>query len=257
MWLEVARKDGRTRLADLRQQGCLKLLFPRAQADAPLEAVMVNTSGGIVAGDRLDWRLRARPEARLVVSSQAAERGYRARDGGEVARLTIGLDVARGARVEWLPTETILFDGAAIDRRMEVDVAADGVCLVVESRVFGRTKSGEELRGVHLRDRIAVRRDGRPILIDALRLDDGGMLSRRAVAAGAVAVATIVLVSGDANQRLDPVRAVLDGDAGASAWNGMLVVRMLSHDAQHHRGRIERVLGVLRDGRPLPAVWRC
>ncbi len=257
--LEVVDRGGRTRLSDLRQQGCLKLLFPRVEPDAPLEAVIVNTSGGIVAGDRLQCDVRAHPGTRALLTTQAAERCYRARAPVDIARLAINVEVAKHAVLEWLPMETILFDGAALERDLTVDLASGATFLAVESRIFGRTAHGERLHAVDLRDRLTISRDNRPILIDTIRLDHEGeaTLSHPATAAAALAAATIVLVSPGAHDRLDATRAVLDGDAGASAWNGMLVVRLLSRDAQQHRALIARILEILRDGRPLPAVWRC
>ena len=220
---------------------------------------MINTSGGIVAGDTLEVSVRADPGTRAIVTTQAAERCYRARARSERARVTACLDVAAGAVLEWLPMETILFDGSALDRRLTVDLAADATFLAVESRIFGRTAHGERLHDVDLHDRLIIRREHRPIPIATLRLDYEGeaSLSRAATAAGAIAMAVIVFVSPAATSRLDPVRAVLDGDAGASAWNGMLVVRLLERDAQRHRRQIVRILRVLREDRPLPAIWRC
>ncbi len=255
--LAVARRDERTAIARLRQQGCLKLLFPRS-ADT-IEAVIVNLSGGIVGGDRLDAAIEAGPRTSTIVTTQAAERCYRARVPAEYARVALRFDLADASRLEWLPMETILFEGSALDRSLTVDVAGSATFLAVESRVFGRTAHGERPKAITLRDRFVIRRDGRPLLIEALRLDDEGeaMLSRAATAGGAIATATIALVSPDAAARLGAVRAALGPDAAASAWNGMLVVRVLSRDASEHRRLLIRVLTVLRDDRPLPPIWRC
>jgi urease accessory protein len=58
---------------------------------------------------------------------------------------------------------------------------------------------------------------------------------------------------------LDEVRAALADapDCGASAWNGMLIARILAADSASARRAIVAALSVLRDGRPLPRVWLC
>jgi len=256
--LEVGRTL-RTRIVSLRQQGCLKLLFPRVAESSALHAVTVNCSGGIAAGDRLETAIDCAADTYLVFTSQAAERCYRARPGEVPARISARVRMENGASMEWLPQETILFEGACLLRRLEVEMAPGASFLGVESRVFGRSLRGERMRSLDVSDRIVIVRDGRPVLVDALELhgDAEAALSRSAIGAGAAAAAMIVLVAPGAERLLQPVRDVLDGDAGASAWDGMLVVRMVSREAGGHRALIAAVLSVLRDGRPLPAVWRC
>jgi urease accessory protein len=257
--LDVGDRASRSRIVSLRQQGCLKLLFPRVADGAALEAVTVNTSGGIAAGDRVDSRIACGAGTRLSLTAQAAERCYRARPGEAPAEVKVELRLDADARLEWLPQETILFDGARLRRRLEVDMAADAHFLALESRVFGRALHGERMRQLDLSDRVAVRHDGRPVLVDALELhgDAEAALSRRAVGAGAIASAMLVLVAPGAEALLQPVRDLLTRDAGASAWDGMLLVRLVSRDAGQHRALITAVLSVLRGGRPLPPVWRC
>jgi len=256
--LRVRLRHGQTRIEALRQEGCLKLLFPRMHGAGPLEAVAVNSSGGIASGDLLATDLDCAPGAHLLATAQAAERCYRARPGDGPARVETRLRVGEGATLEWLPQETILFDGAALDRRLEVELAPDARLLALESRVFGRALHGERLRTLDLADRLVIRRGGLPLLVDQLILrgDAEARLARTAVGAGARACAVIVLAGPEAAAMLDPVRARLSGDAGASSWRGMLVVRIVSRDPAAHRGLIAAVLACLRPGRALPAVWR-
>ena len=260
----VADADGRTRIRDLGQDGCLKLRFPRALPDAPLEAVMVNVSGGVAAGDRLSTDIVCRAGTRLTLSGQASERCYRARSGDRPACISTTLTIGPAATLEWLPQETILFDQARLDRALEVEMAADARFLAVESRVFGRTGSGERVRRLWLRDGMRIRRAGRLLLCERLRWegDASAALSRAAVGGGATSSATIVLVAPDVQARLEPLRAVLAGQgrrgalAAASCWNGLLVVRVLATQDLAHREMLRRVLRQLRDGRELPRVWQ-
>ncbi len=165
-----------------------------------------------------------------------------------------------GAALEWLPQETILFDRCALDRRLEVDLAADARFLGVETLVFGRTAMGERVRHGWLRDLIRVRRGGELLLHDAIRLDGeiDAALRRPAIGGGAGVVATMVYVAPDAGRKLDAVRAALGpAEAGASVWNGMLVARILGSDGASVRVTVTAALEVLREARPLPRVWLC
>ena len=253
------RRGVETALGILRQVGCLKARLPRPESGGWRSAVTLNSSGGVAGGDSLRTTILAGPGARATVSSQAAERFYRALPGSTA---TVGntIEVADGASLEWLPQETILFDGSALRRRLEVDVADGGWFLGVESLVFGRTAMGEAVRRVALNDLFQIRRAGRMLLHDRIRFegDVAAALGRRAVGAGACAVATLVLVAPEAAVRVEALRAALAPfEAGASAWDGMLVARIVAKDGACLRAGVVAGLAVLRAGRPLPRVWSC
>jgi urease accessory protein len=176
------------------------------------------------------------------------------------------LEIGSGAAAEWLPQETILFDRCSLERRLVVDMAAGAWFLGIEMLVFGRLAMGERVVTARLRDLIQVRRGGTLLLHDAIRFDDDvdSALEQAAVAGGARAVATLVHVAADAEARLDAVRGAVDGAArlgaarlGASAWNGMLIARILAPDGAAARRAVTAALAVLRDRRPLPRVWLC
>ena len=197
-------------------------------------------------------------EARATIASQAAERFYRALPGSAASSVRTRIAVAEGGAAEWLPQETILFDRCAVRRHLRVELAEDAWFLGVESLVFGRAAMGEVVERASLRDLIEVRRGGRLLLHDAIRLEGevAATLQRSAIADGARAVATIVHVAPDAEAMLDAVRAA-SPQCGASAWDGMLIARMLAADGASLRAAVIAVLAVLREGRPLPRVWLC
>jgi urease accessory protein len=256
------RRDDLTVLDDLRQVGCLKVRFPRVGRDEWTSAVVLNTSGGVAGGDRLDAVFELREGTRATIMAQAAERFYRALPGSDAAFVRNRLHVAAGACAEWLPQETLLFDRCALDRRLEVELADDAWFLGVEPLVFGRTAMGERVIWAWLRDGIRVRRGGRWLLHDAVRLDGevDAALHRASIGGSARAMATLVYVAPDAEAALDGVRAAFTdnaAEAGASAWNGMLVARILAPDAAALRRATVAALGVLRAPRPLPRVWLC
>lgn len=245
---------GATRLARLYQQGSAKCLMPRGQPGC--EAVFLNTAGGITGGDRLDYAAEAGPGARLTVTTQAAERVYKAQPG-EVGRVTTRLVLGAGASLDWLPQATILFDRSALERRFEVEMAADARLLMAESLVLGRAAMGETVAAAHLSDQWRIRRAGKLVYADALRLT--GRVAETAARPGLLgpnrALASLVYVAPDAESRLDQARRALpDGDAGASAWNGLLAVRMGAPDGHSLRQALIRFLTEFR-GAKLPRVW--
>ena len=256
-----AGTDGEvTELSVLYQQGCAKIRLPGRELGAPAEAVFINTAGGLTDGDRLALSVSIGPDARAVVTTQSAERIYRAA-GPEPAHVDVTLAVGRGARLDWLPQETILFDRSALSRTLAIDLAADASLLAVESFVFGRSAMGETVRAISLRDSWRVRRAGRLIFADGLRLDGdaGSILAGPATASGATACATLLYVTTDAPDRLDALRAALSGataQTGVTAWNGMLLARFLAPSSQALRRDLGAALSALR-GDPLPRVWMC
>ena len=244
-------------ITDLGESGGYRLRFPTTHAPH-IEAVQINTGGGVAGGDRLAFSFAADAGADVVVATQAAERIYRT--NGPAAEIDVRLSLATAARLDWLPQETILFSGARLKRRFDVDLAADARLLMLEAVTFGRIASGEVMADGGLNDSWRVRRDGRLIFADATRLDGpiAEVLARLAVAGGDRAIALLLYVAPDAADRLDSVRAVL-ADArshcGASTWNGMLTVRFQGADGGSVRRDVIDVVQTL-SRRPLPRVWQ-
>lgn len=224
--------------------------------------MLVNTAGGVTGGDRLDWRLEAGPGAALVATSQAAERVYRSA-GGE-AEVTVTLVLGAGASLDWLPQETILFDGARLGRRLEADMAEDARLLLLETVVLGRAAMGETVRTGALRDQWRIRRGGRLVHAEALRLGGGpaDAIARAqsgiATLGGARAFATLVEIGPDPVPRLDAARRLLAGLSGvvaaASLREGALILRFLAEDNAPLRAGLIRFLMGFR-AEPLPRVW--
>lgn len=249
----VAAENGRTRLVRLYQEGCGKIRLPHAPE---VEAVLINSAGGVTGGDRLTWQAEAGPGARLTLTTQACEKVYRVRDG--VAETRVALTLEAGARLDWLPQETILFDGGALSRQLDADVAEDGRLLVVEAVVLGRAAMGETVRHGTLRDRWRIRREGRLIFADDLRLEGpiADLAAQAPILAGGGAFASLLLVDDDAARFLDPLRAALGPRGGASAFEGKLFARLVAPDGFTLRQALLPALEVLRDGQALPRVWR-
>ncbi len=256
-------RDGATVLDRLVQEGQAKIRCPRGHRGEPATAVLINTAGGIAGGDRFAWGASFAAGTRAVVTSQAAERVYRssATDGGLAGVVETRLDLGAGALGEWLPQETILFDGAALDRRLEIDMAADARLVAVETVVLGRAAMGERVTACRLVDRIRLRRDGRLVHADTLRLDGDptAILAGAATGKGATAIATVVVAEAGAEARVDGLRAALDGfdgEAGATGFDGLALVRLAHPSARALRDRLILLVMHIRQA-DLPRVWSC
>lgn len=248
--------DGETRLAHLSEFGGYRAKFPDRREPA-VEAAILNTGGGVVGGDRVAFEMRAGPSARLTVGTATAERIYRST--GAAAEISITLDAAPAARLAWLPQATILFSGARLVRRFEVDIAADAHLLIAEATVFGRVASGEIMGDGFLRDTWRVRRDGRLIFAEASRLDGdiGRLLARPAVAGTARTAALLLAAAPGIEARIDAVRAAVagvDALAGVSAWDGKLVLRALSSTHEPLQTVLHRAVAAL-GGFAVPQTW--
>ncbi len=249
---------GRTRIENFYQQGCLKARLTHPVQPAVCEAVSLNISGGIAGGDALDAGIRLGEQARACVTTQAAERVYRAQEG-ELARIDTRITVGAGARLEYLPQQTILFDGFALRRRLEIDLIGDAEYVGVESVVFGRQAMGERVRRGMLRDCTILRRDGVLLVQEMTRLDGdiSALLARRALGNGAVAVASVICVAADAAMLLSALRDALAGhDAGATWSDGVLRARILAPDAACLQKCVVAALDICRRGAPLPRSWQ-
>jgi urease accessory protein len=235
----------------------LRWRFPRSRS--PCEAVIVNTGGGVAGGDAYRIEMRLNDGAAVETTTVAAEKIYRS--DGAPARFETRLALAPRARLIWLPQETLLFDRSALDRTLAIDMAADSELLLVESLIFGRLAMGETCVDARLRDSWRLRRDGKLVFADETRLDHAGAtLDRAAVGAGARAVATILAAAPNIEARLPDLRAALDAqseevEAGASAFDGLVVARLLSKAPSRLREALIASILAL-GGRKPPRLWQ-
>ena len=245
-----------TRLRNLRQQGSYRAIFPRP-ISGNIEAVMINTAGGVTGGDRFSTNVTAHDTACISITTQAAERIYRATAPATGVVKTM-LCAEKDAQLYWLPQETILFDGARLRRSLDVDLHPTARFLMIEPLVFGREASGETLHSGMLDDRVTINRDGQPIYLDRIMLegDIAASLARPAVANGARAVANIVLVDPNLQTLLAGLRDLLPRQAGASLLSeNVLVARILAADSYALRCALFPILTLLTNN-AVPKNWR-
>ncbi|MGN6551937.1 MAG: urease accessory protein UreD [Pararhizobium sp.] len=255
------REGGRTRLDRLYQEGCAKIRMPRVLTGDALEAVLINSSGGLTGGDRLAWTVTAGTGTSTVVTTQASEKIYRS--AGGAADVSVKLVVGVGARLAWLPQETILFEGAALSRSLDVALAPDASALIVEPTLFGRLAMGERLRRASFVDRWRVWCDSRLVHAEHQRFGPwiGAEIERTAVLGGASAMATLLWLHRDAEEHVERIRAVAGPVAGVSGWRvsgspmGKVLVRLVAEDGYLLRKRLVPVIKMLNGQAGLPRAW--
>jgi urease accessory protein len=249
------RVGERTKAERLFESGGLRWRFPRSAR--PCEAAIVNTGGGVAGGDSYSVGLELGEGAEVEATTPSAERIYRS--DGPAAAVVTRLSLAPGARLCWLPQETLMFDGARLERRLEAEMPAEGALMIAETLVFGRLAMGECRIDASLRDSWRVRRDGRLVFADETRLERAGAaLERRAVGAGARALATIVAAAPKIEARLPDLRAACEAEsggveAGASAFDGLIVARFVSPSPSRLRAALIAAIVVL--GGRKPRLW--
>lgn len=238
-------RDG---IAIMREAGAAKCRMPPGTT----EAILINTSGGLAGGDVVEIKAEVGEAASLTLTTQAAERVYRTL--GPAANVQVSLSVAENATLLWMPQESIFFEGSALDRSLNVELAKGATFLAVEPMVFGRREMGEHVRHVSVVDRWTVKKAGKLVHAEAFRLGPEWPHSKASFG-GNHATACIILVSSKAEALLDKVRAVLGPEDGASAWNGKLVARLLSKDGFPLRKTLIQALSVCVGRDKLPKCW--
>jgi urease accessory protein len=253
-------RDGQTRLADLYQRDPCRVLFPKPEPGEPPQAVLLTTSGGVTDGDSLKMVIEIGPGGTAVATTQAAEKIYRAAKGGGHCAIDVAVRVGEGASLDWLPQETIVFQGARLKRRTVAEVEPGGALLACEMVVLGRAASGERFVSGLLLDSWSVRRPARGqtarlAWTDTLRIE--GETPNGAGFGTANALATVIGVWDAPRSHFEKARALLEnaGDvrAGVTLVNGVMVARLLG-EATAVRGAAIRFLTDFR-GRRLPRVW--
>lgn len=250
-----ALRDGATRLADLYQRDPCRVLFPDPEPGDPPQAVLVTTSGGIAGGDVLRMAIEVGAGGHAVVATQAAEKIYRAALTSDPCTIDVTLDVGASATLDWLPQETIVFEGAQLKRRTVAQVGAGGSLLACEMVVLGRAASGERFTGGLLLDSWSVRRGGKLVWTDTLKVE--GETPAGAGFGVANALATVIGVWDDPQPSFEKARGLLESAdkvrAGVTLVNGVMVVRLLG-EATVVRDATMRFLRDFR-GQRLPRVW--
>ncbi len=258
--LAFANRDNRNSIVERYASAPVRILTPSVQGGIP-EAVLANTSGGIAGGDTSHVDILVAQNAQALVTGQAAEKIYRSIDMPASIRTVIKIE--DGSTLEYLPQESILFDGAKLNRAVNISLGARSCLLLSEMFVLGRWAMNEDFtRGIFL-DRWSIDVAGQPIWREGLRIEGGlSSLSSSLGFANARALATIFYAGANAAEVLGLARDVIGPMGGATIVRGMLVVRMLGNEAGMLKQQLSEIISIIRAaalGRPaeVPRVWRC
>lgn len=246
----------RMRLTDLRQVGSAKAMLPHV-GGLP-EVVFLNTAGGLTGGDEMTFQLDLGEGGRAVATTQTAERAYRASEGAEPARLRVHHTVGAGAWLDWLPQETILYEGSALHRETRIDLAESAGCMLLEAVVLGRAAMAETLEHLRFSDRREVRRQGRPVLIEPLEIDTLRLTRKTPAMIPARAFATLAVIGAGAEDAAGTARAALTVEgvtAAVSGFDGKCIIRIMAADGWPLRRQILALFSALRRD-PVPRVWQ-
>jgi urease accessory protein len=254
-------KDGRTRVADLFQEGSLKVRLPRPRCDREADLVMMNIAGGLTGGDRLSVEITMGEGACATVTTPACECVYRSIEGE--AFIEQRLQVGRGARLDWIPQETILFDRSRMRRRLDVQLEADAEITLAEAVLFGRTAMGETVNCGSFLDLWTIRRGDRLLFADAIRIAEpfNAITACPTTLGGRAAMASLVHVGQALDLKRDALRAGFESSeealAGASVVGDVLVAKIVAPGGLALRRALIPALAALREPRPLPRLWSC
>jgi len=252
-------------IVDVFQRSPLRVIFPTIGGTAVKEAVLINTAGGIAGGDRLECEVTASGNASIAITSQTAERVYRALD--EPAHILTRLKVSDGARLAWFPQETIIFNWARLHRETRIEISPGAELVALESLVFGRAAHGEQIVGGHLRDRWRVMQDGRLLWADTFHVGEEVFphLNRRALLGNCKAIATLIFFGPELAKRLELLRSVsvsLDCLCAATSVSGLIIVRLAAETSSNLKFALRTLLnkvgpefgaGPFR----VPKMWSC
>lgn len=265
----VTASGGRTVISDIYQRAPCKALFPLVDGRECAEVVFLNTAGGVAGGDRLAYGVAVNGAARLTGSTQAAERIYRALD--KPGRIETRLSVADEAVLQWLPQETILFDGGRLSRSTEIRLSPAARLIALEWLVLGRVAHGETVRHGEVKDRWRLFRGDRLIWADSFRLSGNvaAQMARPSLLGGCRALATLIYAAPDAGAEIERARAALSSlsagperQAAATVVAGLLICRFAAGEAALLRSAVIEFLRAFREGLAgfapsLPRVWAC
>lgn len=241
--ITVKHAAGRTRIDQLYQEGAARIRVPDRSHVAGLEAVIINTAGGVTSDDDLRWQARAGDNTHLTVTTQACEKVYKA--DGTPANIAVDLKIASTAQLNWLPQETILFDKAQLSRTITARLEGDAKLLLVEPVIFGRRAMQETMQSGLWRDSWRIFHEDTLVHAENVRLEGNiaSHLSSLAGLGGHTALATLALIGSHAEGKLEGARASLeraclentsDVVGGASHWTvggiGKLIIRMAAPD---------------------------
>ena len=207
MELDFAVRQGRTTLAKMQFSGPLRVQRPfypeaspanapgRAQLSQPCHCCLLHPPGGLVSGDDLSLAVRLAQGAHTLLTAPSASKFYAADAHNVAQRQTTDLNVA-GGMLEWLPRETIIYDGARAEMRTSVELDNASACIGWEMICLGRPAANESFTHGSVRQSLILTREGLPLLHEVLRFEGGDALQKCACGLGDQAVSATLFAVG-------------------------------------------------------------
>lgn len=259
--LGFERREESTLLVRREHRGPLrvqKALYP--EGPGLCHAIVLHPPAGIAGGDRLQIDSGVGAGAQALLTTPGAGKWYRS--AGPWAEQAVRLKVGAGATAEWLPQESIVFDGAQARMRTTVDLEEGARYIGVETLCLGRRASGEAFeRGrLHLGTDICLA--GKLLWRERGVIEGGSPLLHSPIGLAGFSVCSTVLVAGReiAPEILRACRSVSSNETdarcgaqcGVSALPQLFVGRYLGHSAQAARAWFVALWQHLR-----PAIIGC
>jgi urease accessory protein len=261
----LSGSESGTRIQDIFERSPIRVMFPGNGHSVMEEAVLINTAGGIAGGDRLECSVAALPGASIAVTSQAAEKVYRALN--DPAHVTTSLIARESSRLAWLPQETIIFNWARLHRTTEIELFSGSELLALEWLVLGRAAHGEIVVGGSITDNWRVKKDDRLIWADNFRVTDESFtqVNRKALLSDSRAIATLIYFGPDLDKRPESLRESLrslECDCGITLVGGLLVARFAAKKSADLKVALRSFLSQLETELGpgpfrVPKMWAC
>jgi urease accessory protein len=266
--LRFARRVGEhggTVLEHSRHQGPLRIqkaLHP--EGSTLCHAIVLHPPGGIAGGDQLAIDIELGADAQALLTTPGAGKWYRS--AGALAEQRINLTVRRGATLEWLPQESIVFSGAQARMRTTVALEMGARYIGIDTLCLGRRASGETFSRGQLHLATDIRLAGQTLWRERGCLDGGSVLLDSPIGlAGFSVCSTVIAAGGDVSaDTLAACRQATPTEAGANfgvtALPKLFVGRYLGHSAEAARAWFVELWRALRPsfvGRDMvvPRIW--
>jgi urease accessory protein len=260
--LSLERRGLRTVLARKHQTGPLtvqRALYPEGPV---CHLYLLHPPGGVVGGDRLTQHVDVAPGAHGLMTTPGATKLYRS--AGPEARVSQQLHVAAGGVLEWLPHDAILFPGARVHTTLDICLHGDAAFIGWDMLSLGRPVIAERFETGRLRAGLTIRRDGRPLLQELLRIDDGTGLDAPSGLRGLPVVGTFVATGTDCSDLAAARDAVAGAERvliGVTRVDDLLVARCLGSTTEPVQQVFSTLWAALRprllarEACP-PRIWR-
>jgi urease accessory protein len=258
--LEFGVAFGATRLLRRAHAGPLrvqKALYP--EGPRACQVIVVHPPGGVVGGDRLGIDMRLGEGCQVLATTPGAGKWYRAGRSGQASRQDVRLRAGDGATLEWLPQESIFYDGASVELEHEVELGPGAAYIGSEILCFGRRAMGESFVHGQLVQRIRIRQAGRLVWHEQGRLDAAGLASPLGLRGQSVCATLLAVGKPQPAGVLALLRAEVPGLA-VSQVKSVFVARHLGADAETARAAMLRTWQAVRPhllGREacVPRIW--